>query len=215
MRGWVEKRLPPAQPPGGHGPGNRGGAGRRVDDILRRARALRGLIYLRSIHPEEATAGSFQRGVGYENDELAAALRHDLAAWRLVTMDEKAKPVPVRLTKQGLHVADLARELDTLVPGLLERPRALAGLLAILEKDPAPLSAAELRAAVEYAYREAARLRDDYARLGVVTVEEGRENRTLFVRVRLTPLGRRAATLARKIKGAAETARDGKGTGHP
>jgi len=181
--------------------------GGHLRDILLRPRVFRGLLHLRSIYPEETTATGFHNGTGYSAEKDSAELRMDLAAWRLVETEEERKPIPVRLTEAGRRVADLAAEIEALVPGITEEPRALLALVVVLTNEPAVTNSAALRSALELGYGPAGKLRARIVALDLVTVEQGLENRVPYVRIRLTALGRKVATLALRIQQEANQAR--------
>lgn len=76
---------------------------------------------------------------------------------------------------------------------LHNRPRAIDALIALRKADPKPMNASDLKAATGYATTWAKELRHDLQAWGMIAVEEGFEGKIPFVRMRLTPEGRRAA----------------------
>lgn len=173
---------------------------------LNRPRALRGLAALLAADPEPLTARAFQEAVGYERADLAAEMRADLAAIGVVTTEEAGPSILVRLAPAGRTVTKAALDVEAVVPGLMDRPRALRALLKVREVAPEPLSARALRQHVGYRVEAAAQLRDDLAAWGLVDVAEGLENRVRFVRITLTPDGRKVADLAARLEAAARKA---------
>lgn len=178
-------------------------------DLLSRPKALRGLIVLRAALPDHLTATGFMGAVGYNDETMAAELRDELKTAQLVSADDSARPIPVRLTQLGRQAADLAAQIDALAPDVIDRARALPALVALRAAEPEPMTAGQFRASVRYGILAGVALREDLARMGLLTVEEGYEGRVRVLRIRLTEKGRAVADLARRIRKLVENPKEG------
>jgi hypothetical protein len=177
-------------------------------DVLTRPKALRGLIALRAAEPDHLTATAFMEAAGYSDEKMAAELRDELKAAQLVSADTTTRPIPVRLTERGRDVADLAAQIDTHAPGVIDRSRALAALVALRDVDPDAMTPGQFRKSVRYGVLAGVALREDLARMGLVGVEETLEGRVRVVRIRLTEIGRAVADRARRMRKLIENTKD-------
>ena len=175
-----------------------------VLSLVNRSRAAQGFATLLKAYPEPMKASEFQDGLGYAGADFAIELRKDWRRLGIISADDSRRPIPVALTEGGREVAKLALELERMVPGFLDRPRAARALLAIHDTDPDPAAPATIRHATAYGPEGARDLRSDLERFRLVAVEQGLVNNVRYVHIRLTALGRRVAALLLRLRKAIE-----------